>query len=67
MVTYLNSGDWVENLTALEYSLKRWKLYQYKNDKLSPFYMDEALKEMNINQLIASIAEKNSKKKDIPF
>lgn len=26
---YLNSGDWVENLTALEYNKKRWKLYQY--------------------------------------
>ncbi|WP_339656966.1 UDP-2,3-diacylglucosamine diphosphatase [Flavobacterium frigidarium] len=27
---YLNSGDWVENLTALEYNNKRWKLYHYK-------------------------------------
>lgn len=26
---YLNSGDWVENLTALEYNRKRWKLYRY--------------------------------------
>ena len=26
---YLNSGDWVENLTALEYNNKKWKLYQY--------------------------------------
>lgn len=24
---YLNSGDWVENLTALEYHNKTWKLY----------------------------------------
>lgn len=61
-VTYLNSGDWVENLTALEYSLKRWKMYHYKNDKLSPFFMDEALKEMNLNQLIASIALKEKQK-----
>nr|WP_111709078.1 UDP-2,3-diacylglucosamine diphosphatase [Lutibacter citreus] len=28
-VTYLNSGDWVENLTSLEYSKKEWKLYKY--------------------------------------
>lgn len=63
-VTYLNSGDWVENMTALEYSLKRWKLYHYKNDKLSPFFMDEALKEMNINQLIASINNKHSQERD---
>jgi UDP-2,3-diacylglucosamine pyrophosphatase LpxH len=29
MVTYLNSGDWVENLTALEYDLGKWTIYQY--------------------------------------
>ncbi|MCG2611579.1 UDP-2,3-diacylglucosamine diphosphatase [Flavobacterium sp. SM15] len=28
--TYLNSGDWIENLTALEYNNKRWKLYKHK-------------------------------------
>ncbi|RDK83521.1 UDP-2,3-diacylglucosamine diphosphatase [Marinirhabdus gelatinilytica] len=29
---YLNSGDWVENLTALEYNNESWKLYQYNPD-----------------------------------
>jgi len=28
-VMYLNSGDWIENLTALEYNKKRWKLYRH--------------------------------------
>lgn len=28
-VTYLNSGDWIENLTALEYHNKNWTLYRY--------------------------------------
>jgi UDP-2,3-diacylglucosamine pyrophosphatase LpxH len=28
-VMYLNSGDWVENLTALEYEGNEWRLYQY--------------------------------------
>jgi UDP-2,3-diacylglucosamine pyrophosphatase LpxH len=28
-VTYLNSGDWVEHLTALEYENGKWSLYQY--------------------------------------
>lgn len=28
-VFYLNSGDWIENLTALEYNNKKWKLYQH--------------------------------------
>lgn len=26
---YLNSGDWIENLTALEYSNKKWKIYKH--------------------------------------
>ena len=26
---YLNSGDWIENLTSLEYSKKKWKIHQY--------------------------------------
>ena len=29
-VMYLNSGDWVENLTALEYKKEKWSLYHYK-------------------------------------
>jgi UDP-2,3-diacylglucosamine pyrophosphatase LpxH len=28
-VTYLNSGDWVENLTALEYNNGNWSLYHH--------------------------------------
>jgi len=32
-VTYLNSGDWVENLTALEYNAAMgWQLYHYALD-----------------------------------
>ena len=27
---YLNSGDWIENLTALEYNNKKWKLYKHE-------------------------------------
>lgn len=29
-VTYLNSGDWIENLTALEYHQNQWRIYQYQ-------------------------------------
>lgn len=56
---YLNSGDWVENLTALEYSFKRWRIYRYNHDKLSPFFVDEDLKEMDMNELIASITDQS--------
>lgn len=29
---YLNSGDWVENLSALEYNNGEWTLFHYHND-----------------------------------
>ena len=28
-VTYMNSGDWVENLTALEYNDRKWSIYRH--------------------------------------
>ena len=31
-VTYLNSGDWVENLTALEFDRGKWSIYRYAED-----------------------------------
>ena len=32
-VNYLNSGDWIENLTALEYYEHSWHIYQYKEEE----------------------------------
>lgn len=58
---YLNSGDWTENLTALEYAFKRWKLYRYNEDKLSAFFADEELKEMDMNELINHILAKKAR------
>ncbi|TDP61974.1 UDP-2,3-diacylglucosamine diphosphatase [Flavobacterium dankookense] len=52
---YLNSGDWVENLTALEYNKKRWKMYRYEEhtekEEEDLFEMDDLIK----HQLVASI------------
>lgn len=31
-VTYLNSGDWIENLTSLEYNQGHWQIYHYQED-----------------------------------
>ena len=31
-IVYLNSGDWIENLTALEYHDSAWKIYSYQED-----------------------------------
>jgi len=32
---YLNSGDWVENLTSLEYHRGKWEIYRYQEDKVA--------------------------------
>ena len=52
---YLNSGDWVENLTALEYNKKRWKLYNYEDhlekEEVDLFEMETLISQ----QLVASI------------
>ena len=51
---YLNSGDWIENLTALEYNKKRWKLYRYEEDY---FHVEEDYFEMETKftqQLVSS-------------
>ncbi len=50
---YLSAGDWIENLTALEYNFKRWKSYRYSEDKLSPFFADEDLKKMNEEEILS--------------
>ena len=34
-VTYMNSGDWIENLTSLEYTSGKWSIYNYNEDPLA--------------------------------
>lgn len=35
-ITYMNAGDWVENLTALEYQHREWKIYKYDPSDYTP-------------------------------
>lgn len=55
---YLNSGDWVENLTALEYNNKRWKLYRYaedvQNEEEDFFDMETLLSQQLMTSLVFS-------------
>ena len=34
-ITYMNSGDWIENLTALEYAGSKWSLYNFAEDPIA--------------------------------
>ena len=56
--TYLNSGDWVESLTALEFHLNRWKVYHYQNDKLVPFFSSEPEDDIDIIPLFPEYLKK---------
>lgn len=56
-ITYLNSGDWVENLTALEYNDGDWRLYNYGEDELAPLLEivhDDRI-ELSRNELFANL------------
>jgi UDP-2,3-diacylglucosamine pyrophosphatase LpxH len=51
-VMYLNSGDWVENLTALEYKKEKWKIFHYKK---SDFINEENQEDKMVNDIVAKI------------
>jgi len=46
-IMYLNSGDWIENLTALEYANGEWTIYKYSD---AEFKKEEA-EELKENEL----------------
>ncbi|AHM61432.1 metallophosphoesterase [Flammeovirgaceae bacterium 311] len=63
-VLYLNSGDWVESLTALEYQPGHWELYRFAEDSsmLIPDPEEADVAEPDQQQLYALLmAEFNSK------
>ncbi|TVQ66870.1 MAG: UDP-2,3-diacylglucosamine diphosphatase [Balneolaceae bacterium] len=35
-VIYMNSGDWIENLTSLEYDGEQWNMYKYQELDFTP-------------------------------
>jgi UDP-2,3-diacylglucosamine pyrophosphatase LpxH len=41
-VVYLNSGDWIENLTALEYHKEKWSIYTYNSQDYVPEPVEES-------------------------
>ena len=52
-VMYLNSGDWIENLTALEYNQGSWDIYEYQEKTYAAKIVDikkqnKKLPELNV-------------------
>ncbi len=57
-IMYLNSGDWIENLTALEYVGGEWKIYRFdENARLNMIINGTEEAEPNNNQLFDNLVE----------
>lgn len=59
-VTYLNSGDWIENLTSLEYHKGHWRIYHFRDDKHAqnirlPKRFKRSDNKENFNELLVSV------------
>ena len=52
-IMYLNSGDWIENLTALEYHNSQWTLFRFDDsESVAMLHIkEEESDDMNIRQL----------------
>ncbi|MFD2600021.1 UDP-2,3-diacylglucosamine diphosphatase [Sphingobacterium corticis] len=55
--TYMNSGDWIENLSALEYKNNNWSIFSYEEQKhlLNREVHDEYKFKHSIEELLTSI------------
>jgi UDP-2,3-diacylglucosamine pyrophosphatase LpxH len=56
-IMYLNSGDWIENLTALEYHKGQWDLFRFsESERMAMLHgTDEEVEEMDIKQLFSQM------------
>ncbi len=56
-IMYLNSGDWIENLTALEYTDGKWEIYRFDEVEMLNMSVHEQEEELNNNQLFDNLVE----------
>jgi UDP-2,3-diacylglucosamine pyrophosphatase LpxH len=57
-ITYLNSGDWIENLTSLEYNDGEWAIYKYNEKEMIRESMEEEEEpELTNNQLFSNMLQ----------
>ncbi|RYY20938.1 MAG: UDP-2,3-diacylglucosamine diphosphatase [Chitinophagaceae bacterium] len=56
-ILYLNSGDWIENLTALEYHKGEWSIYKFAEQGFLDMILnkDEEETELSNNQLFSNL------------
>jgi UDP-2,3-diacylglucosamine pyrophosphatase LpxH len=58
-IIYLNSGDWIENLTSLEYYEGEWKIYRYDENEMQQWHEHNPEEEELLNnaQLFDNMVE----------
>lgn len=49
-IMYLNSGDWIENLTSLEYHEGKWDVYKFAEDGLIDMILQTAEEEVDLSK-----------------
>ena len=52
---YLNSGDWIENLTALEYTDGKWSIYKFDETDMSKMKLDQEEDDPSSTQLFETM------------
>jgi UDP-2,3-diacylglucosamine pyrophosphatase LpxH len=58
-ITYLNSGDWVENLSALEFVNGAWSIYRFSEDtshEIQPI-TEDSLDDLNTSELFTNMLQ----------
>lgn len=56
-ITYLNSGDWIENLTALEYVNANWAIYKYSDAEFAEEHEEDDEKDLSTTQLFDDLLQ----------
>lgn len=67
-VIYMNSGDWIENLTSLEYADGKWSIYKYFEDEVAQAIDINKKKQSKETpkQLMATLMQELNMKNNLP-
>ncbi len=64
-ITYMNSGDWVESLSALEFSKGKWKIFRFKESDKTEMKseVEDADSDLNNSQIFENMLQEFKKMK----
>jgi len=64
-ITYLNSGDWVESLSALEYTDGEWSIYRFNESDKAEMHLNntDESEELNNSQLFDNMLQEFNRMK----